>query len=64
MGGDHYGYLGSDLPASFVVVDFNAPLLRHTHNLLASLITRAGTSDILATYHQGRELWLFPQLSF
>lgn len=64
LGGDHYGYLAPGLPASFVVLDFTAPHLRHTRNLLASLVGRVGTADILATLHRGRELWRSPQLSF
>ncbi|HEX2101263.1 MAG TPA: amidohydrolase family protein, partial [Candidatus Synoicihabitans sp.] len=60
LGGDHYGYLATGLPASFVVVDFNAPHLCHTRHLLASLLTRVTPSEILATYHHGRELWRDP----
>ncbi|WP_221033147.1 amidohydrolase family protein [Actomonas aquatica] len=64
LGGDHYGYLDVGLPASFVVLDFTAPHLRHTRNLLASIVGRVGTADILATYHRGRELWRSAELSF
>ncbi len=64
LGGDHYGYLEQGLPASFVVLDFTAPHLRHTRNLIASIVGRVGTADVLATVHRGRELWRSPQLSF
>ena len=64
LGGDHYGALEVGLPASFVVLDFTAPHLRHTRNLLASIVSRVGTADVLATVHRGQELWRSPQLSF
>ena len=64
LGGDHHGALAVGLPASFVVLDFTAPHLRHTRNLLASIVSRVGTADVLATVHRGRELWRSPQLSF
>lgn len=57
LGGDHYGYLAAGLPASFMVLDFTAPHLRHTRNLLATVITRVGSEDVLATFRAGRPLW-------
>ena len=64
LGGDHYGTLAVGLPASFVVLDFTAPHLRHTRNLLTSIVSRVGMSEVLATVHRGEELWRSPQLSF
>lgn len=64
LGGDHHGYLDHGLPATFAVLDFTAEHLRHTRNLMTSLITRIGTADVLATYRCGRELWKDPRLSF
>lgn len=64
LGGDHYGHLATGLPASFVVIDFTAPHLRSSRNLLATLVSRVGTGDILATLQQGRELWRQPDFTF
>jgi 5-methylthioadenosine/S-adenosylhomocysteine deaminase len=61
LGGDHYGCLGLRLPADFVVLDFNAPHLRHTRHIVASVLTRVTTADVLGTYRQGRELWRDPR---
>lgn len=61
LGGDHYGCLGLRLPADFVVLDFNAPHLRHTRNITASVVTRVTPADVLATYRHGRELWRDPR---
>jgi len=63
LGGDHYGYLDAGLPASFVVLDCHAPQLRSTRNLVTSLITRVGASEVMATFRQGRELWRDPALA-
>ena len=64
LGGDHHGYLAEGLPASFVVLNFHAPHLRHTRNLLASIVTRVGTEDILATVRHGQKLWGIPMGEF
>jgi 5-methylthioadenosine/S-adenosylhomocysteine deaminase len=61
LGGDHYGCLGLRLPADFVVLDFNAPHLRHTRHIVASVLTRVTAADVLATYRHGRELWRDPR---
>lgn len=63
LGGDHHGFLDAGLPASFVVLDFTADHLRHTRNLLATLTTRIGTADVLATYREGRALWSTPDFT-
>jgi cytosine/adenosine deaminase-related metal-dependent hydrolase len=60
LGGDHYGYLDRGLPADFVLLDFNAPHLRATRHLTASIVTRVTPADVLATYRHGRELWRSP----
>ncbi|MGC4074478.1 MAG: amidohydrolase family protein [Nibricoccus sp.] len=57
LGGDHFGHLAHGLPASFVVLDFNAPHLRATRHITASIVGRVTPADILATYRTGRELW-------
>ncbi len=63
LGGDHYGYLDENLPASFVVFDFHQPHLRHTRNVAASLVTRTSAADVLATLSFGRTLWSAPHFS-
>ena len=63
LGGDHYGYLERGLPADFVVLDFNAPHLRATRHLTASIVTRVTPADVLATHRHGRELWRDPRWS-
>lgn len=60
LGGDHFGHLAHGLPASFVVLDFNAPHLRATRHITASIIGRTTPADILATYRTGHELWRAP----
>jgi 5-methylthioadenosine/S-adenosylhomocysteine deaminase len=57
FGGDRYGYLEKGLPADFVVLDFSKPRLRHTHHLLASIVTRLGPEDVLATVLKGKPLY-------
>jgi 5-methylthioadenosine/S-adenosylhomocysteine deaminase len=57
LGGDHYGYLEKGLPATFVILDFRAPHLRHTRHLLASIVGRLSPADVVATYRAGRPLW-------
>jgi 5-methylthioadenosine/S-adenosylhomocysteine deaminase len=64
LGGDHFGYLGHGLPATFAVLDFNAPHLRGTRHITASIVGRVTPADILATYRTGRELWKSPSLNF
>lgn len=63
LGGDHYGYLERGLPADFVVLDFNAPHLRATRHVTASVLTRVTPAEVLATYRHGRELWRDPRWS-
>lgn len=60
LGGDHFGYLAHGLPATFAVLDFNAPHLRASRHIPASVITRVTPADILATYRLGRALWQSP----
>lgn len=57
FGGDRCGYLEEGLPADFAVLDFSKPRLRHTHHLLASVVTRLGPEDVLGTFRQGRALY-------
>jgi 5-methylthioadenosine/S-adenosylhomocysteine deaminase len=57
LGGDHHGALDVGLPATFVVLDFHQPHLRHTRHITASIVTRATPADVLATYRQGRPLY-------
>jgi 5-methylthioadenosine/S-adenosylhomocysteine deaminase len=57
LGGDHHGALEVGLPASFVVLDFFQPHLRHTRHLTASIVTRVTPDDVLATYRHGRPLY-------
>ena len=51
------------MTASFVVLDFNAPHLRATRHITASIVGRVTPADILATYRTGRELWKSPAFS-
>jgi len=60
IGEDHGRGLAVGAPATFVVVDFSALHLRHTRNLLTSLVSRVTPADVLATYRLGRELWCRP----
>jgi 5-methylthioadenosine/S-adenosylhomocysteine deaminase len=57
LGGDHHGALEVGLPASFVVLNFHAPHLRHTRHITASVVTRVTPDDVLATYRHGRPLY-------
>ena len=57
LGGDDPGTLETGKPANFVLLDFSSDHLRHTRHLLASIATRLGEHDVLATYRHGRELW-------
>jgi 5-methylthioadenosine/S-adenosylhomocysteine deaminase len=57
LGADHYGYLATGMPASFVVLNFLQPHLRATRNLVASIVTRVTPDDVLATFGWGQELW-------
>ncbi|MGF1484781.1 MAG: amidohydrolase family protein [Opitutales bacterium] len=57
LGGDHYGYLETGLPASFVVLNFHQPHLRRSRHLPASVLTRVTPEDVLATYRQGKPLY-------
>lgn len=54
---ERYGYLEKGLPANFVVMDFSTARLRHTHHLLASVVTRLGPEDVLATVLRGKALY-------
>lgn len=62
LGGDHHGALEVGLPASFVVLDFTKPHLRHTRHLAASIVTRVTPDDILATHRHGKPLYQSPDL--
>jgi 5-methylthioadenosine/S-adenosylhomocysteine deaminase len=64
LGGDHFGQLAHGLPATFAILDFNAPHLRATRHITASIVGRVTPADILATYRTGRELWRAPSFSF
>ena len=57
LGGDRHGYLEKGLPADFVVLDFSQSRLAHTRHLLASITTRLGAGDVLATVHRGKPLY-------
>ncbi len=59
--GDRFpGLLEAHRPATFVVLDFNAPHLRSSRHVLASIVGRVTPADVLATYRQGRPLWQAP----
>ena len=60
LGGDHYGRLETGLPATFAVLDFTAPHLRHSRHTVGSIVTRVTPADVLATYRLGRALWRTP----
>jgi cytosine/adenosine deaminase-related metal-dependent hydrolase len=57
LGDEFPGALGVGQPATFVVLDFNQPHLRHTRHITASVVTRVTPADILATYRHGRALY-------
>lgn len=57
LGGDHHGALEVGLPATFVVLDFTKPHLRHSRHVVASVVTRVTPDDVLATYRHGRPLY-------
>lgn len=63
LGGDHFGRLERGLPATFVVLDFNAPHLRSTRHTVASVVTRTTPADVLGTIRLGRELYRNPAWS-
>ncbi len=54
---DRYGYLDKGVPANFVVLDFSTSRLQHTHHLLASVTTRLGPEDVLATVLRGKAIY-------
>ena len=60
LGADHPGCLAKGLPATFVALDFQAPHLRHTRHLIASIVGRLSPADVLATFRHGRALWQSP----
>ena len=62
LGGDHHGALEVGLPATFVVLDFTKPHLRHSCHIVASVVTRVTPDDVLATYRLGRPLYQSPDL--
>lgn len=62
LGGDHHGALEVGLPATFVVLDFTKPHLRHSRHIVASVVTRVTPDDVLATYRLGRPLFLATSL--
>ena len=62
LGGDHHGALEVGLPATFVVLDFHQPHLRHTRHIVASIVTRVTPADVLATYRLGQALYEAPGL--
>jgi cytosine/adenosine deaminase-related metal-dependent hydrolase len=57
LGGEHYGYLDTGLPATFVALDFRQPHLCASRHLLASIVTRVTPEDVLATFRLGRPLY-------
>lgn len=57
LGNDFPGLLELGGPATFVVLDFTAPHLRHTRHILASIVGRVTPADVLATCLHGRLLW-------
>jgi cytosine/adenosine deaminase-related metal-dependent hydrolase len=57
LGADYPGQLDVRLPASFVVLDFNALHLRSSRNVLASLVGRVTPTEVLATVRHGEILW-------
>lgn len=63
LGNEFPGSLEPGLPATFVVLDFNAPHLRHTRHLVASIVSRVTPADVLATYRHGRSLWSSPDFT-
>ena len=57
LGPDHPGFLAVGNPATFVVLDFHQPHLRHTRHLPASVVTRVTPEDVLATFRLGCSLY-------
>lgn len=62
LGPEFPGALEVGQPATFVVLDFHQPHLRHTRHLTASIVTRVTPADVLATYRHGRPLYQSPGL--
>ena len=60
LGNEFPGSLEPGLPATFAVLDFTAPHLRATRNVVASIVSRVTPADVLATYRHGRLLWSTP----
>jgi len=59
--GDRFpGQIAEGLPANLCVLDFHAPHLRHTRNLLASIVTRTTPTEVLMTLHHGKVLHRHP----
>jgi len=59
--GDRFpGRIEEGLPANLCMLDFHAPHLRHSKNLLASIITRATPAEVLMTLHRGKVLYQNP----
>ncbi|PTY06883.1 amidohydrolase [Opitutaceae bacterium EW11] len=57
FGAQRRGFLEAGLPASFVVLDFSQPHLRHSRHVPASVVSRVTPEDVLATYRLGRPLY-------
>lgn len=60
LGDEHPGVLERGRPATFVALDFHAPHLCATRNVLASVVSRVSPSEVLATVRHGRRLWEAP----
>ncbi len=57
--GDRFpGYLEEGLPANFTLLDFTVPHLRATRHLLASICTRVTPCEVLATYREGKPIFI------
>jgi cytosine/adenosine deaminase-related metal-dependent hydrolase len=53
LGSRHEGVLKIGASASFCVIDFNAPHLRASKHIVASLITRVTPADVISTHRKG-----------
>lgn len=55
-GGEFPGEIDAGLPANLLVVDLSRPAFRHSQDLTASLVLRAGPADVAATLRAGKSL--------
>ena len=60
LGRHRLGYLDTGMPASFAVLDFYKPHLRHTRHIVGSVVTRVTPDDVVATFRLGRCLYASP----